>query len=254
MCAALAHRAAVVMVGTTHPGNLGAAARALATMGLRRLLLARPLADPGHPDATARAAGATGILERAETYPDLASALGAFHRAFAYTARLRYLSHPPATPRESAVQCVRVLASGRKTALVFGPEHAGLTNAELDMCDAVVTIPSSPEHSSLNIAAAVQVACYELRSAAAGGVRTRERKAPAKEELQRLLEHAGKVIDISCAPPSAGHRRKMLKRLALLLGRADPDRADVQLLRGLLTGTEKLACGTQRTGKLESSE
>src|SRR5690606_18515864 len=160
---AAAGRIRVVLVGTQHPGNIGAAARAMKTMGLRRLALVAPRHFP-HAEASAMAASAGGVLERATVHADLAEAVADCRLVMGCTARDRRIALPQLAPREAAGRAVGS-AAGAEVALVFGRERTGLENAELQLCHCAVHIPSDPECSSLNLAAAVQVLAYELRLA-----------------------------------------------------------------------------------------
>src|SRR5688572_18421049 len=157
-------RVRIVLVRTSHPGNIGAAARAMKTMGLDRLVLVEPRAFP-HAEAYALAAGADDLLERAIVAPTLAEALAGCRRAFGCTARLRGVALPELSARDAAPALVEAAGEG-DVALVFGNERTGLTNDELFQCQAAVHIPANPEYTSLNLAAAVQVLTYELRMAA----------------------------------------------------------------------------------------
>src|SRR5688572_19320748 len=159
-------RVRIVLVRTSHPGNIGAAARAMKTMGLRRLVLVAPRAYP-HAEATALAAGADDVLDGARVVETLTDAIADCRVAYGCTARSRGVALAEHAPREAAAQ---LLAPGAgEVALVFGNERAGLSNDELQQCHAAVHIPSDAEYGSLNLAAAVQVLAYELRLAALAG-------------------------------------------------------------------------------------
>ena len=166
----------VVLVAPTHPGNIGAAARAMRTMGLGDLRLVRPRRFPS-AEATERAAGAFEVLDRARVDDDLSEALADCGWAVAATARPRRLEWVQLDPREAGRELVRRAASG-PVAAVFGRESAGLTNDEIDRCQAVLRIPTAPDFRSLNIAAAVQIAAYEVARAAAGRAGVAEAGAP----------------------------------------------------------------------------
>ena len=234
-------RVAIVMVGTTHPGNIGAAARAMGNMGLERLVLVRPQANVRDPIAVARAAGFGRILDHACEYPDLATALAPNHRAYAFTARRRGLAQRVINARSACLAMNTELAASRHIALVFGPEHSGLTNIETDLCDCLVHIPTQVENSSLNIAAAIQIACYEL-SMATNTVSTAAAKdnLATKREIHDLLEHVEQVLVDCCPARHPGLQAKMMRRLNQLVNRASPDQADVRMLRGLLSAIAKL--------------
>ena len=151
----------IVLVETTHPGNIGAAARAMKTMGFYDLHLVRPKIFP-HADATARAAGADDILESAKMHESLADALSECSIVFATSARIRTLPCPMLSPSEAIPEIIEFAARQVSVALVFGRESSGLTNEELDLCNKMITIPTGDQFSSLNLASAVQIICYEV--------------------------------------------------------------------------------------------
>lgn len=205
-------------------------------MGLRTLLLARPQASPADPDAIARAASSCQILEESATYPDLAAALASHQRAYAFTARRRGMSHLVLDVRATGLQAAEDLASNSRVAFVFGPERSGLSNAETELCDAIVEIPTAAKRSSLNVAAAVQLACYELFMAQTGQATLPERDLATKGEIQGVLDHLEELVQGTCPPRDQALADRMRSRLQLLLNRASPAKADVRLLRGLLRG------------------
>lgn len=232
--------ATVVMVRTTHPGNIGAAARAMGNMGLSRLALADPRCDHTSAEAVARASGLGRILDSAAVSDGLDGAIADSKRAFAFTARRRDLSQPVKDVRSAAADAAGMLAAGERVALVFGPEQAGLTNAETDVCDMIVEIPTEPGSHSLNVAAAIQVACHELRMAAADPVARGEPTETAdKGDVRALLEHLEQVLAASLPGDDDGMRKRMVRRLTMLLNRSSPDAADVRMLRGLLSAVKK---------------
>ena len=155
----------VVLVAPTHPGNVGAVARAMRTMGLRDLRLVRPRRFPS-AEATERAAGAFDVLDRARVVDDLPAALADCRWAVAATARPRRLEWGRLDPEEAGRELVRRASTG-PVAAVFGRESAGLSNDEIDRCQAVLRIPTDPGFRSLNVAVAVQIAAYEIARAAA---------------------------------------------------------------------------------------
>lgn len=244
---AAAERLRIVLVGTQHPGNIGAAARAMKTMGLHQLVLVAPEKEPDR-DTHAMAAGADDLVEAAPVFATLADAVADCRWVLGATARNRRVQLEPLHPREAARRAVAATASGT-VALVFGRERTGLENHELQLCHAAVHIPSDPAFSSLNLAAAVQVLSYELRCALLdkGGegqatVRTMPPGAGAAShaELEGLfgqLAEALEQIDFhkGRAPESA---MRKLRRLYL---RANLDTADVRLLRGVLADTQRMA-------------
>lgn len=234
--------ARVVMVGTTHPGNLGAAARAMGVMGLGRLSLARPEADHLAPEAVARAAGHGKVLDEAQVHANLKAAIASCACAYAFTARRRDMDPVMIDPRACAAQAAAELARGNQVALVFGPEHSGLTNAETDLCDTLVRIPTAASRGSLNVASAIQIACYELRGALAANAPAAQAAGgdlASKEEIAHLLEHASAVLAANYPVDHPGLHAKMLRRLTRLVSHARPQAADVRMLRGMLSYVAK---------------
>lgn len=241
----------VVLVDTSHPGNIGAVARAMWTMGLRRLCLVRPKRFPA-AEATARAAGADALLYHAQVCGTLEQALADCVWVVGTSVRSRHLELPQLTPREFAVRAARESRQG-PVALVFGREQAGLSNQELDACQALACIAANPDFGSLNLAAAVQIFTYELRLAfAAGGDESaaapRVDAAPAATaaELEGLYAHLEDTLtDIGYHDPQAP--KLLMRRLRRLYARARPDRAELNILRGILAATQR-AAGKLRKG------
>ena len=237
----------VVLVCTTHPGNIGAVARAMKTMGLSSLYLVQPKIFPG-AEATARASGADDILASAIVTDNLDEALRGCRLVVGASARLRRLTWAQYDPRQCAVKVVEQ-AEHDQIALVFGREHAGLTNEELERCQYLVHIPSNPQFSSLNLAAAVQVLAYEVRMAAlarsADVVETTHSKRQAEqqrlanaEQLDGYYQHLERVLsEIGFLHPD--HPRKMMRRLKRLFYRASLSEVEVNILRGILSSIEK---------------
>ena len=153
----------IVLVGTTHPGNIGACARAMKNMGITDLVLVNPRHFP-HDEATARASGADDVLDNARVMATLGEAIADCVYTAGASARSRAIDWPMLEPRECAARLLEEAARG-PVAVVFGPEKSGLSNTDLDLCDVLLTIPTNPDFSSLNLAMAVQVITYELRLA-----------------------------------------------------------------------------------------
>jgi tRNA/rRNA methyltransferase len=225
----------VVLVRTTHPGNIGAAARAMKTMGLARLLLVRPLRFPD-PQADAMATGAGDVLARARVCATLEQALAGTTLAIALTARRRELSPLALEAREAARLAAAESARGGEVAFVFGTEMSGLANDEVIRCQRVAHIAADPAYSSLNLAAAVQVMAYELHVAAAGPAAPDNQRFDAAtfEELEGLYAHLERnaVASGFLDPANPG---RLLERLRRLFGRTRLEKEEVRLLRGLLT-------------------
>jgi tRNA/rRNA methyltransferase len=226
-------RVAVVLVRTSHPGNIGAAARAMKTMGLADLVLVAPRHFP-HPDADALAAGAGDVLDRARVVASLAEALADRTLAVGFSARGRDLSHPAREWRSLAPEAMDAAAAG-PVALVFGNETSGLSNDELLACQRHATIPASPEYPSLNLAAAVQVACYELALAAeAFPVPGRPPRARATgADLEALHAHLKQLLVARgfLDPREPGRLDERMRRLA---ARLDLETEEVAILHGML--------------------
>lgn len=229
-------RIRIVLVETTHPGNIGAAARAMKTMGLADLRLVNPKHFPD-PEAEARASGAEDVLAAARLATSLDGAVADCVRVVGTSARQRKLAWPELDPRECGEALLQAAGDG-PVALVFGRERTGLTNAELDRCTDVVTIPANPGYSSLNLGAAVQVLSYELRMAALAGLprEAPEPEAPpaSREELERLYSHLEAVLDAR-EFLDRHNPEHLMRRFRRLYSRARLDRIEVQILRGMLT-------------------
>jgi TrmH family RNA methyltransferase len=229
----------IVLVGTTHPGNIGAAARAMKNMGISELALVRPRYFP-HEDATARASGATDILDNALIVDTLADALTDCVYVAGASARSRTISWPSMGPRDCAERMIGESEHG-KVAAVFGPEKTGLHNDDLDLCHTLLTIPTDPGFSSLNLAMAVQVLTYELRVASlldAGP--TFETQAPpaTADEMELFYAHLAQTLEeIGFLDPD--NPRHLMRRLRRLFIRARPDKNEVNILRGILTAIDR---------------
>ena len=227
-----------ILVATRHPGNIGAAARALKTMGFEELWLVAPESFP-NAEATALASGADDLLMRARVVPTLTQAVADCGLVLGTSARLRSQYYwPVLTPRAAAARLIAA-AGERPAALVFGTERTGLSNAELDLCHALVSIPANPDYPSLNLAQAVQILAYELRCAADAPAPQARRQAPPAPvaELERLRAHAGEVLtEIDFTDRRGGPH--LLRRLARIFGRAGLDQHEVNILRGILTAVQ----------------
>ena len=228
----------IVLSHTSHPGNIGAAARAMKTMGFSDLALVRPRHFPD-PDAVALAAGAADVLQSARVTETLEAALADASLAVGFSARGRDLSHAPLALRELAPE-ILAAATGGTVALVFGNETSGLSNEELLRCQRLAHIPANPAYSSLNLAAAVQVACYELATSAgahslpasgSGDVATGEDVEGFFAHLESAVRESGYV--------DPDHPGRFMDRMRRLFARSGLERAEVRLLRGMLAEFEK---------------
>lgn len=225
----------IVLVETTHPGNIGATARAMKNMSLERLWLVNPAAFP-NAEASARASGAADLLHAARVCDTLDEALAGCGFVVGSSARPRSLPWPLLTPRECGERVVEECASS-EVALVFGREKSGLSNEELQRCHAVVQIPTNPGYSSLNLAMAVQVLAYEVMVATgAGGALTTCREAPlaTADELELFYDHLQRVL-IRTDFLNPDNPRHLMRRLRRLFARAEPDSNEIAILRGILS-------------------
>lgn len=227
-----------VLVEPSHPGNVGAAARALKTMGFSRLVLVAPRLEAvrTNPDAQAMASGATDVLAAAHVVPTLADALVGVHWSVALTAREREWGPPTLAPRALALRA-RGLAAAGDIALVFGNERTGLSNADVERCNALAHIPANPAYSSLNLAQAVQVLAYELRLAL---LDTAQQTPPAgvasslasHDEIERMFVHLeNALIALDFLDPASP--KKLMPRLRRLFARAGLEREEVNIVRGI---------------------
>jgi tRNA/rRNA methyltransferase len=237
----------VVLVATSHPGNIGSAARAMKTMGLTRLVLVNPKRFPD-PEATALASGAADVLEAATIVDSLDAALADTTLAFALTARRRDLSHPASDPREAAavaLEALRATLVPEQIAFVFGTEMSGLANDDVMRCQRLVHIPANPVYSSLNLSQAVQIIAYELWVAATGEAEFRndrqaDRTRPPRGELATHAEIEMFYAHLETAMIGSGFMdahapRRLMDRIRRIYGRARMEKEEVSLLRGMLT-------------------
>jgi len=225
----------IVLFEPTHPGNVGAAARALKTMGLAELVVVNPACEIDGV-ARARSSGAKDVLLAARIVPTLMEAVAGCGLVVGASARRRRLSWPELDARECATQVVAASRT-KSVAIVFGSERAGLTNAEMDQCNALVYIPSNPDYSSLNLAMAVQIIAYEIRLAQklderpAGRIDAPPASADGMEyfyaHLERVLREAGFM--------KHDNPRPLMRRLRRLFNRSRLDERELNMLRGILT-------------------
>lgn len=226
----------IVLINTSHPGNIGAAARAMKTMGLSKLYLVNPLDFP-NVKANEMASGALDVLGQAVVVNQLDEAIADCGLVVGTSARLRTIPWPMLSPREFAEKTTQ---ESTETAILFGREQSGLTNEELYRCHFHIQIPSDANYSSLNIAAAVQVLAYELRVAHLKEHHSNESDYPYATalQMQSFYEHLKKVlIDVGFLNPEVP--RQLMTRLKRLFNRARPDVMEMNILRGLLGAMDK---------------
>jgi len=227
----------IVLCQTSHPGNIGSAARAMKTMGLKHLYLVKPYTFPD-AHATALATGAADLLDSAIVTETLSEALAGCAFAIGLSARKRNLSHQLVNVREAALEAKKI-ATSQSVALVFGTEMSGLSNAELDCCQLLAMVPANPEYSSLNLAAAVQVVCYELRMAILEGKLDNEyaTELATNEAIEGFYTHLEEtLLKIGYINPRAP--KKLMERIRRIYARARLEKEEVNLLRGILTLTQ----------------
>ncbi len=231
----------IVLVETSHPGNIGAVARAMKTMQLHQLHLVRPQVFPC-AQATARAAGADDVLFDAKRWETLDQALHGCGWVCATSARTRSIPWPELTPRQAAAQAV-MRARHTPVALVFGREQWGLSNAELDRCHSLVRIPTHPQFRSLNLAGAVQLVAYEVQLAwqeqESLQAAPTARPSPCRvDDLEGFYDHLeATLIDIGYLDPL--RPKRLMRRLRRLFNRTQPDASEINILRGILTAMQR---------------
>jgi len=238
----------IVLISTTHSGNIGATARAMKNMGIADLALVDPVAELDS-EAVVRASGAVEILDNAKIVGTLEEAVADCSMVIGTSARSRHIPWPLCNPRECASKAKQAAGQGNKIALVFGRESSGLTNEELQRCNLHVHIPTDENFSSLNVASAVQVLCYEMRMAALADTPDEEDlqwgvpwdyELATHEELERFYEHLeGTLVDIGFLDPNTP--KQLMTRLRRLYGRVAMDKVEVNMMRGMLKATQRQA-------------
>ena len=231
-----------VLVETSHPGNIGSAARAIRTMGLRRLELVAPRQYPD-PQVTALASGAADVLAGIRVHDTLNEALADATLVFGMSARRRGVTLPELAPRDAAARACAAMAAGERVAFVFGNEQSGLTSTDLARCHVMVRIPSVEDFGSLNLSQAVQVQAYEIRMAMLGAApapplaRDGVADAAAMEHFYAHLMQALEDIDF--------HKGRspytIEKRLRRLFQRARPEVRELRVLHGILADAQRMA-------------
>ena len=249
----LATRIRYVLVRTSHPGNIGSAARAIRTMGFARMELVAPHRFPD-AEANALAAGADAVLEQAGIHAELIDSLVGSSLVLGLSARRRGVTLPEISPREAAQQALAAAARGEPVALVFGNERTGLENEELARCHAMVRIPSVDDFSSLNLAQAVQVMAYELRIALLGEApliaEMPEAEPPADAaRMEQFYQHLAQTLDDIEFHKGRAPTTIML-RLRKLYQRAQPSERELRVLHGILADSQRMAqlAGAPRKG------
>jgi tRNA (cytidine32/uridine32-2'-O)-methyltransferase len=255
----------IVMVNTTHAGNIGAAARAMKNMGLSQLVLVDPIAELGE-EATSRASRADDVLEKALVVGTLEEAIADCHWVVGTSARSRHIPWPLISPRACAAKARQLSDVGTDEeqpviALVFGRESRGLTNEELHLCHAHVHIPTVESFSSLNVAQAIQVLCYEMRLADLERASESSEHLPwgvewdhppaTHEQMNGMIQHLEQtLVDIGFLDPNTP--KQLMTRLRRLYQRAAPDRMEINILRGMLSAVQRLSHSSNTASRTDS--
>ena len=231
----------IVLINTSHPGNIGATARAMKVMGLQHLHLVTPKKFPS-AEATAMASGADDLLQRAVIHDSLESALDGCSLVLGTSARLRSLPMPQMDLRKAAESALAE-HEGQQIAILFGMERYGLTNDEIQRCHQLVHIDTNPNYGSLNLSQAVQVMAYELRMAAIGETGTRIDPSdwvPVDAgQMEMFFVHLEQMLlDIQFLNPE--QPKRLMARMRRLFNRARPDQNEVNILRGILAAAQRV--------------
>lgn len=232
----------IVMVGTTHPGNIGAAARAIHNMCFTNLVLVDPQCPVGEI-AFARSSGAHAILDQHKTYDTLQEAIKDCHLVVGMSARHRSLPWPELSPQQMTREISKKGADNR-VALVFGREQSGLTNDELGLCNYMVSIPTNPDFSSLNVASAIQIMCYEIYQSLLNNDPGEVKEAAPDEppatshDIEGYMSHLKQVLETTefLDPKNPGI---LMQRLRRLYQRVELSKTEVNILRGILSSVQK---------------
>lgn len=239
MLATIEKNIRIVLVNPSHPGNIGAIARAMKTMGLYQLYLVKPKRFPDK-QAVIMASHADDVLEKAVVVDTLAEAIGDCQLVFGTSNRVREIAWKVFDPNQAA-QKIMHQAQTAPIAILFGREDSGLTNEELQQCHYQIIIPTNPDYSSLNIAAAVQVICYEIQMATLGKntlINAVDDEYANHQELESFYEHLDKVLwQIEFLKSTRSSH--IVNRLRRLFNRSQPEKKEVKILRGILTTIEK---------------
>ncbi len=229
----------IVLVGTTHPGNIGAAARAMKTMSQDKLYLVTPKTFPS-AEATARATGADDILADAKVFPSLKEAISDCDLVIGTSARTRSIPWPMVSPRE----CAKTISEDQysSVAIVFGRENSGLSNEEMELCNLVLQIPTNDKYSSLNLAAAVQIICYEIYLLTGNDSEKGPVESTAalvkQDKMEMFYQHLEKcLIDIEFH--DADNPRLLMHRMRRLFNRTQLEENECNILRGILSKVQE---------------
>ena len=229
----------IVLIETSHPGNIGSVARAMKTMGLKNLLLINPRKFPSG-DANALSGNAIDILEKAKVYTNLKNAIKDSTFVYATSARVRTIQWPTKNAQDAAEEIVKQVSANKKISIIFGREDRGLTNEELQIANTHIEIPANPEYPVLNIAMSAQIICYEILKASVDTTARDWHDYPEvdSENLQMLIDHfIETATDIDVINPD--NPKKIISRIKRMFTRLHPDEMETSFLRGFLSGIKK---------------
>ena len=229
----------IVLVETSHPGNIGSVARAMKTMGLSRLSLVNPKDFPSG-DANALSGNARDVLDAAIIYQNLDAAIKESTFVYATSARNRSINWPTVNPEEAADRILDQVAGDKEISIIFGREDRGLTNEELQLANFHLEIPANPDYPVLNIAMSVQIVTYELFKNRNTSQDREWRDYPEinSEDLQRLIDHFVETsIDLEMIDPK--NPSQIIARIKRMFSRLQPDSMEGNYLRGFLTAVNK---------------
>lgn len=229
----------IVLIETSHPGNIGSVARAMKTMGLKNLLLINPRKFPSG-DANALSGNAIDILEKAKVYKNLKDAIKDSTFVYATSARVRTIQWPTKNAQDAAEEIVKQVSSNKKISIIFGREDRGLTNEELQIANTHIEIPANPKYPVLNIAMSAQIICYEILKASIDTTARDWHDYPEvdSENLQMLIDHfIETATDIDVINPD--NPKKIISRIKRMFTRLHPDEMETSFLRGFLSGIKK---------------
>lgn len=227
----------IILCETSHPGNIGAAARAMKNMGLTQLTLVSPRHFP-HPEAIHRSSGADDVLAKAKVVSSLSEAVASCQWLYGTSARDREFPWPQLTPAQAA-QTIKQYATSHKIGVLFGNEQTGLSNEALQLCDYHICIPTNPEFASLNLGAAVQVISYEVFQALSVNDNSPPKKLnkATQQEIVGLVNHFEQIaIEVAFLDPK--HPKKLMTRIKKLLTKTQLEKEEINILRGFLKAIE----------------
>jgi tRNA (cytidine32/uridine32-2'-O)-methyltransferase len=229
----------IVLVETSHPGNIGSVARAMKNMGLANLSLINPKKFP-HQEATALAGNATDVLDNAKIFSSIQEAVNTSKVIYATSARERTIEWPTLTANDAASEIQELVANEIEVSIIFGREDRGLTNDELQLANKHLIIPAHPDYPVLNIAMSTQVVCYELYQAAQKNSVDSWQDFPeyTSEELNNLIDHFNEtVIALELVDPN--NPKQIMTRMERMFRRLYPDQMEGNFLRGFLKAVNK---------------